>query len=932
MLTGGGPVTRTTELSRREKLFGVLICLALLLVTGGVVFIPLLVSGRSNIYDVDGLTQHYAAMRFVRETLVQFVSSPGQGLPMWTWRLGFGADVLSTLSYYVADPFALVSLVFPLARFELAYLVTYWLKLLCAGLAAYAYLRTLKCTTLASAIGSIVYVFTTFSLFIALRHPWFGNPMIWLPLILMGVEHVLSKRKPYLLVAAIALAAANNFYFFFMIAIVTTTYAAVRYADTAQTEKRWSGLLPTAGRVAGWILLGIASAAIVLVPVAFAVLDSSRFGSSPGLRVLHPLADYPKYFIGIGSSYVSPNSAFMGYSIIGIVMLPVLLVRRRMHTTTKFMTGFFAAVLALPLLGSLFNGLGFVSYRVMFAWGLFFAAAVAQALSGPPLTRREVRAAAVGVAAYAVSVAVALVLMGQGIVARTTRQVPVSWQVFLPIVLGALMVALLAVESGLVGQRWVPDTCRRRGRLGASWALWGVIALVMMNLGSNAILLHTSYGSDSLNEYLKRSGAERRYVRSQPPDEVLEAASASFFRVDKQRHAFGTTLKPIGSNDALEQGYYGLTSYFSILNRPVYELLNEVGIRSRWIGFGWSGLDDRTDLLALSCVRYYVAENDLKEFVPFGFSEVFSDADSSTYENRFALPIGYLYSRTLLRPGYERLPALGKQQALLQGAVVDGADAADVAPLEAWTDYADVPYTTETSPGVSIDLARRTITTVEPKSAITLLVNTPPESEVFVEMTGVRAEVPDGDPGPRALNFVYSVGDGPGKMARTYLPAHNYYFGDHTQFVNLGYREDGVQRIVIRPNDAGIARFESLKVYAAPVSRYLASVQRLRAQSLTNVAVSDTTVSGDIDSLSGGFLAFSIPYSRGWSAQVDGRPVAVRRVNTAFLGFPVSGGPHKIALSYRTPGLFEGTAVTLAAAVFLLVFWFVDLSQRRTRR
>lgn len=68
------------------------------------------------------------------------------------------------------------------------------------------------------------------------------------------------------------------------------------------------------------------------------------------------------------------------------------------------------------------------------------------------------------------------------------------------------------------------------------------------------------------------------------------------------------------------------------------------------------------------------------------------------------------------------------------------------------------------------------------------------------------------------------------------------------------------------------------------------------------------------------FMFFSVPYSKGFTAEINGKPVDVEKVNYGFLGIRIPAEKHlDIVFHYETPGLKEGTAVSLAAlAMFVL--------------
>lgn len=70
------------------------------------------------------------------------------------------------------------------------------------------------------------------------------------------------------------------------------------------------------------------------------------------------------------------------------------------------------------------------------------------------------------------------------------------------------------------------------------------------------------------------------------------------------------------------------------------------------------------------------------------------------------------------------------------------------------------------------------------------------------------------------------------------------------------------------------------------------------------------------------YLFFSIPYDRGWSLTVDGRPLALRRVDVGFMGAPVSAGPHRVELRYFPPLLALGASLSVGALFVMGVVFF----------
>ncbi len=69
-------------------------------------------------------------------------------------------------------------------------------------------------------------------------------------------------------------------------------------------------------------------------------------------------------------------------------------------------------------------------------------------------------------------------------------------------------------------------------------------------------------------------------------------------------------------------------------------------------------------------------------------------------------------------------------------------------------------------------------------------------------------------------------------------------------------------------------------------------------------------------------LCVAVPYSRGWSAYVDGAHVKIYRMNDMFMGIELKKGAHHIEFCYFTYGLKAGIGITLTA-ILIILFVFV---------
>ncbi len=80
-------------------------------------------------------------------------------------------------------------------------------------------------------------------------------------------------------------------------------------------------------------------------------------------------------------------------------------------------------------------------------------------------------------------------------------------------------------------------------------------------------------------------------------------------------------------------------------------------------------------------------------------------------------------------------------------------------------------------------------------------------------------------------------------------------------------------------------------------------------------------IAGSIDVSKTGYFITSIPYDKNFTAYVDGKQTAIEKVNTAFLGFPITAGKHHIVILYHAPGVKVGKLLSLLGLMMAAVLF-----------
>lgn len=68
---------------------------------------------------------------------------------------------------------------------------------------------------------------------------------------------------------------------------------------------------------------------------------------------------------------------------------------------------------------------------------------------------------------------------------------------------------------------------------------------------------------------------------------------------------------------------------------------------------------------------------------------------------------------------------------------------------------------------------------------------------------------------------------------------------------------------------------------------------------------------------------FSVPYSDGWTAYVNGEKTEIIKTNAGFMSVAVEDGESNIEFRYRTPGLFAGMFVSIVGIAALLIYLLI---------
>ena len=954
--------------NRRLRYF--LVYTILYLILAGLLVLFFRLQNRSLVYHADAWRQHLRALayygKWLRGNLWHLLHDHSLTPQAWSFGLGYGSDVLTTLHYYcIGEPLAALTVFIPerFTKYYFEFLIL--LRPYLAGLSFSAYAEymigrkqlhgTGSCMTTGSGsfpilCGALCYVFSGTVLYLGMLHPFFVTPMIYLPLLLLGVEKVLRERKPRIFLVTVWLVALSNFYFFYMLAWMTAVYALVRViartrgeqairnagagtAGAGQTHRRnCASWIPEALRrllqLLGYAAAGTMAAGVVLIPILVQFQSDPRNATSYGLPLFYEKEYYSELLKNAVTFINHPlYDTELCLSVVCIAAVITLFFLRGNGQLKLAVIGA-AVMLCLPAAGYVMNGGAYVINRWTFAVEFLFA-------------------------------------------------------------------FVLAVV-------WSDEQVRFRGKnIGRGLAFLLVLVTIALNIVIGYVRIPAGKNGGS-----GQNGFPSEFADEQTAEEYMTAAnrneSAAVTQYAEETEApafYRYTGRDLTYNAGTQTQTSSTQFCWSLANGSVADFFKALGVNEEQ-NFSYTGLDDRTALEALAGVKYYTIayDNDYeKQFVPYGFAdcgtvEAWNSAESlqeksgavygddswepvvptyHIYQNTFALPIGYTYTGFVSRSAFDAMDLTERQEALLQGVVLESEDEermkagkedrqetgneeslqAKVSGLEqVQPDFSEEKrtYTVETGDAVSYaaDTSASCFRVTKAGAKVTLRFEAAEEAETYLVLRDLDAgplDVKDGEgvkdgedeksDTQAEMQEIYPIQvtalrDGTALTDKTlnYKTEINQYYSGWKDFaINMGYRSHGADTLEITFRSEGIYSMSELSVVVQPTEEMMRHAVDRLVCTMTDVdlhrnpvSFASSEITGTVNAEQSRYLVFSIPYSKGWTAYDNGKKAELQKANLMYLGMPIEAGSHEIRLVYRTPGGTAGILVSLAGVILMI--------------
>ena len=884
------------NLSRKSGFEWNALTVAFLIPFVGVLFVMLISQyepfGQYSILYSDMYHQYYPFFVAFRNTL-----RSGESL-LHSWSVGLGMDYLGLISYYLASPLNLLSVLVPedwlLEFFSLLMPV----KLGFAGLFFAVFLKKLfDCEDYSISVFGAFYALCAWALGYQWNIMWLDTFAL-LPLVALGTVLLLRDKKFILYTSALFLSIFANYYIGFFTCIFVLLLFFIYEICRWQGFKRFFLDL---GRIAVFSILAIGMTAILELP-AFAALQTTQSSVNQfpkGFRMniadentWKGLLDAMRKVAGNMGGGIAPTfkeglpNLYCG---VGSVMLAFLyLTSPEIRLRDKFcgvlLLVFFMLSFILRQLDYIWHGFHFtnmIPYRFSFLFSFVLLTMAYRAW----LQRGSFKIWQILVA----------VLLSLGIFACSEELE--NW-VFLLYSLGFLVCYAGVFVYGRCLRKLPEDadeemirnhrTAVLNRRQICSTLLLTVMAIEIV---CNLISFGLRFEGTSVSNYPRGTTYTASVIRYM---KEREEGKSLFYRAETTH---SQTL-----NDGALNGYNGVSAFTSSANVKVTEFMQTLGYGAKNT-YNRYCHEEASPVSNLFLNLKYTIERQGKEKDSSVFEEINRFGDAVLLKNRYYLPLGFMTDPALAELEFDvSNNGFGFQNTLLETASGVEGDVWHILETEDLTiEGVDVTIEDRRSNGYCTyraDQKGGTVVytyTIDADGFLCISVNLPKRNDVAIWVNGELRYTE-----ATSLPQMLAVGD-----------------------VSAG----DVVELKMASKSAGESSSMTISAAVLMETQFAACYDVLNASTLELTAFSNTEVEGTVSCERSGLLYTSIPQNGNWYAEVDGKAVETLTVGEAMVAVMLDAGEHEVRFYYNNKAFALGWKISLGCAV---IFAVLVLRNRQT--
>ena len=271
---------------------------------------------------------------------------------LYSFKRALGGEFMGIFAYYLASPFSLITALFPKDRILDAMELILILKCGFTGLTfGYFIEEKVRPRPPLTVMFAVLYALTSFAVVMQHNVMWTDN-LIAFPLILCGLDALITKRRFRMYTLALAYAVASNFYIGYMACLFVLVWFFARYFMLTPEERNPFGeeahFVKSLIRVGLWSAAGVAMAGVILLPTVYSLSFGKLEFSTPDWKpkqLFEFLDILTKLYIGSYDTVRPTGMPFLYCGTVTMVLAPLFFLLKSVPRRRK--AGFAAVMLFL---------------------------------------------------------------------------------------------------------------------------------------------------------------------------------------------------------------------------------------------------------------------------------------------------------------------------------------------------------------------------------------------------------------------------------------------------------------------------------------------------------------------------------------------------------------------------------------------------------
>lgn len=794
----------------------------------------------------------------------------GDSSLIYSWSRNLSGEFLGIFAYYLASPFTIIPVILPrsvmLGALELMQLC----KIGAAAVTFAVYLKNRKNNKPFTILTfSAIYALMSYSV-VQLMNPMWLDGLIYLPLIIFGVEILIDEGRRLNLIIPLTLMFFANFYIGYMVGIFTAIYFVYYYFSRSELSEK---------KVFLKAFLNFGMSAIVAVMAAMVVIlpayNSLKLGklefTTPdfALKTQFKMIDFFTKLLPFSYDTVRPEGLPIVYcGVLTLMLIPLYFLNRNIRIKEKVSNALLLAVIFLCMYLSTvdlalhgFQVPNWLPFRYSFVFCFVMIVMAAQAfehLEG--ISFKEIGGTFFGILGFLIYIE------GQG------------YENIKPLetVLPSILIISVYFSALYYLKKYQTKTL-------------SIVVLILVCVELFSVSLYTLFAIDSDVVYSNYSSYKGYIETGREVVEKIEAQDSSLYRSEKTFHR---TV-----NDAMAFGLKGVSHSSSTMNAPVIELLSALGFTSRGHYTKYNGATEVTD--AILGIKYILN----KDKQVYNYDVKFSQSDIDVYENPNALSIGYMASNQIKGTKIINKNPFVNQNILVSALIGDSTKSVFKRIL-----VNNIIYN-----NVNVENAgnHTKYTKIEDglDTYVKFMITAPTDEVIYVFFPSSYE---------RKANLWVN-----GEFVSEYYETENYCI------MPIGKFEPGEEVSIQTTLTKDELYMQDQDIYYLDKSIFDDVISQLKSNQWNITKYSDTYLEGEITANADEVMFTTIPYEPGWNITVDGKKVQPVKLLDSLIGIQISEGTHTVTMKFFPQYLSIGIIVSITGLILIIIIGIIDKHSKK---